>query len=308
MPASLAVPPRSLHPSAPHHAALDGLRGIAVAVVVGFHLWPSVLPGGWLGVSLFFTLSGFLIVGLVDRQLATGSFDALDFYRRRARRLFPALFLTLIGVMIAVWTVHPEAFDRVRADVLAALGYVANWRQAAEPGGYEAIFDATPRPLAHLWSLAIEEQVYLIVPALLIVTRRPIATVIGLSAAGAAGLWFWWGDPDLYYATPVRALEVLAGAGVALWLNRAPSRGSSASRGINMDSSRPWPPVGQLVGLGAMGVLVASVPDVDAIRRPWLLPAVALIVWCPLLVSALRGGGSSGAVSGAMAGPPALCD
>ena len=83
-----------------------------MAVVVGFHLWPRVLPGGWLGVSLFFTLSGFLIVGLVDRQLATGGFDALDFYRRRARRLFPALFLTLIGVMIAVWIVHPEAFDR----------------------------------------------------------------------------------------------------------------------------------------------------------------------------------------------------
>ena len=289
MSASLAAPPRALHPASPHFGALDGLRGVAVAVVVGFHLWPGRVPGGWLGVSLFFTLSGFLIIGQVDRRLATGRFDALDFYRRRARRLLPALSLTLVGVMIAVWTAHPEAFDRVRTDVLAALGFAANWRQAAEPGGYEAIFDVIPRPLAHLWSLAIEEQVYLIVPALLVLTRRPIATVLCLGAAGAAGLWFWWGDPDLYYATPVRALEVLAGAGVALWFNRAPGRG------LNISSSRARPcsrqHVGQVAGLVAMGVLVASVPDVDAIRRPWLLPAIALLVWCPLLVAALGGGG-----------------
>ncbi|MFQ5556891.1 MAG: acyltransferase family protein, partial [Acidimicrobiales bacterium] len=261
-----------------HYPALDGLRGVAVAAVVGYHLWPAVAPGGWIGVSLFFTLSGFLIVGLVDRGIAAGEFDGHVFYARRARRLLPAAGVTFAAVLVATWISQPELLDRVRGDVVASVAYVANWRQAAEPGGYEAIFDLEPRPLGHIWSLAIEEQVYLVVPGLLVLTRRPVLVLSGLAAVGSAGLWFWWGDADLYFATPVRALEVLAGGALALVVNR---------RGI------PRIPAGPVLGLGlpAMLLLAGTVAETDVVPHPWILPAMAVGLWVPLVAAALSGSG-----------------
>ena len=209
--------PSPLNPVAAgrHLPALDGLRALAVLVVLAFHGWPDAVPGGWLGVSLFFTLSGYLIVSLVLRDLQTDSFDLTAFFSKRLRRLMPAS-LAVVGAVLAVaaLTDRVEVSDVV-GDALAAFLHFANWREASSSGGYEAIFESDARPLAHFWSLAIEEQFYLIVPPLLALVRKP-ALVLGVLAAGCAvGIGLWWGSPDAYYATPVRMGEILVGGWLA---------------------------------------------------------------------------------------------
>ena len=146
--------------------ALDGLRGLAVLAVVVYHAWPEVLPGGWIGVSVFFTLSGFLITRILlgDHVLAGASLAS--FWRRRARRLLPAALATITATVMAVVATGGEVDDTVRA-ALAATLYVHNWWAAASADGYWEIFE-TPSPLAHMWSLAIEEQVYLVWPLLVL--------------------------------------------------------------------------------------------------------------------------------------------
>ena len=166
--------------------ALDGLRGIAVAAVVVNHLRPNALPGGWLGVDVFFVLSGYLITSLLlTERTATGRIDLGRFYSRRARRLLPALFLVLVGVTVAA-RLAPDApgFNDLRYDGLSALAYVANWHFIASGAKY---FNAlTPSPLQHLWSLSIEEQFYLAWPiALVLVLRRGRARTVGVVALGA---------------------------------------------------------------------------------------------------------------------------
>jgi peptidoglycan/LPS O-acetylase OafA/YrhL len=143
---------------------LDGLRALAVAVVVAYHLDYGWAQGGLLGVGVFFTLSGYLITDiLVGQWAARGRIKLVDFWMRRARRLLPALF-----VVLAVVTVWVNAADRVfirgfRGDVIASVFYVSNWWYIGQHSSYYARF-APPAPLDHLWSLAVEEQFYLVWP------------------------------------------------------------------------------------------------------------------------------------------------
>jgi len=196
---------------------LDGLRGLAVAAVVAYHAWPEAVPGGWLGVSVFFTLSGFLITGILLRDHSATRESLGRFWMTRARRLLPAALVTIVVAVGGAALVDPDSVRRVAGDAMASVGYVQNWREAAAPGGYGAIFDTGLRPLAHMWSLSIEEQAYLVLPLLTLwLGARRMLLVGGLLALG--GTILWWGSPDAYYATPVRLLEVLAGAAVAVWL------------------------------------------------------------------------------------------
>ena len=199
------------------YPGLDGLRGVAVALVVGFHLWPDVVRGGWLGVSLFFTLSGFLIIGLIDTEISsTGRLRLGRFMARRVRRLMPAALVTIPATVALTALLSDQALRGVGIDALAAILNVFNWHAATDPGGYAAIFEVTKAPLEHFWSLAIEEQFYLIVPAAAALTRRPVTVVLAMAALGLGGVVLWWGSPDAYVATPVRSLEIAAGAGLAL--------------------------------------------------------------------------------------------
>src|SRR5580704_2871179 len=147
---------------------LDGLRALAVLAVIAFHEQFSWAPGGLLGVGVFFTLSGFLITSLLLGQWsAKGRIRLGDFWLKRARRLLPALF-----VMLAVVTAWVTIADRARLDALrgavgAAAGYFSNWYLIANNQSYFARF-APPAPLDHLWSLAVEEQFYLVWPLLLV--------------------------------------------------------------------------------------------------------------------------------------------
>jgi peptidoglycan/LPS O-acetylase OafA/YrhL len=146
---------------------LDGLRAIAVLAVIAYHLNLSWAPGGLLGVGVFFTLSGYLITDLLlTRYDSVGRLDLGQFWLRRARRLLPALLAMLI--VVTAWTTvwHPSRLSSLRSGVFAALGYVSNWQLIGQHISYFAQF-GPPSPLGHLWSLAIEEQFYLIWPWLL---------------------------------------------------------------------------------------------------------------------------------------------
>ena len=246
--------------------ALDGLRGLAVLAVVVYHAWPEVLPGGWIGVSVFFTLSGFLITRILlgDHVLAGASLAS--FWRRRARRLLPAALATITATVMAVVATGGEVDDTVRA-ALAATLYVHNWWAAASADGYWEIFE-TPSPLAHMWSLAVEEQVYLVWPLLVLGLGGRRALVAG-AAVVVAGYAMWWDTADAYYATPVRFGEVLAGAAVAVALLHRPSLrvptwaagcslGGVAVLVATLSEDDPWVARGVLVGLaGAAAIVVA---------------------------------------------------
>ncbi|MCU1452091.1 MAG: acyltransferase family protein, partial [Acidimicrobiales bacterium] len=159
----------------PHIPALDGLRGVAVAAVLWFHA--GHLVGGYLGVDLFFVLSGYLVTSLLLLEWrATGGIALGAFWSRRARRLLPALLAVVVAIGLAAHTQVPAVNrGQLRADGLATLGYVANWYSIVRGASYwdQALL---PSWLQHTWSLAIEEQFYILWPplvlALLAVARR----------------------------------------------------------------------------------------------------------------------------------------
>ena len=214
-----------------HMPALDGLRAAAVAAVLLYHGDVAWARGGYLGVDAFFVLSGFLITSLllVEWQ-RTGGIALPQFWRRRARRLLPALFLVLgaVALFAAIWA-PADMLQRLRGDAFAAIGYVANWRFIASGQSYFAQF-ASPSPLQHVWSLAIEEQFYLVWPPafllLLRLTRGSRPALLGITAALAAGsallmaaLFTPGADPSrVYYGTDTRAQSLLIGAALALLL------------------------------------------------------------------------------------------
>jgi peptidoglycan/LPS O-acetylase OafA/YrhL len=223
----------------PHVAALDGLRGLAVAGVLLFH--GGHLSGGYLGVDLFFVLSGFLITTLLLVESSSrGSISLGGFWARRARRLLPAIAGVLVGVAVyCLVFASPVELDQIRGDALATLGYATNWRAAFSHQDYWALFQA-PSPLQHTWSLAIEEQFYLVWPLVFVGLlawwgRRTPAAVLVVSLVGAAAstivmaLLF---DPDnqsrVYYGTDTRAAAIFVGAALAAALVH---RGAVVSRG-----------------------------------------------------------------------------
>ena len=205
--------------------ALDGLRGVAVIAVLLFH--DDRLKGGYLGVDLFFVLSGFLITSLLLAEHdQRGSISWRHFYERRARRLLPALGLTLVGVALyaAVWAL-PTDLPRIRWDGIATLFYFFNWREVLTKQSYWDAFTA-PSPLQHMWSLAIEEQFYLIWPLVVIAVlavRRSARAVLAVALSlGAACAMFTvvaavhHADQRLlYYSTMSRAPALLMGAAFA---------------------------------------------------------------------------------------------
>ena len=204
-----------------HVGGLDGLRALAVVAVLLFH--GGYLQGGFLGVDLFFALSGFLITSLLVRDADGAGIHLTAFWGRRFRRLLPAL-LALIAV-VAAWVAafgSPAELDSVRRDGPWALGYLANWHAIAESGGYWQSFQQ-PSMFDHLWSLAIEEQFYLVWPIVLAVVwrwaPRPSRALVTTCIAGIVASLVTMvvlagpGDPTrVYMGTDTRAASLLAGA------------------------------------------------------------------------------------------------
>jgi len=207
--------------------ALDGLRAVAVMAVLLYHADVGWARGGYFGVDAFFVLSGFLITGLLlGEGQATGHIDLKAFWIRRARRLLPALALVLAGVALyAATAASPVELARLRRDGLSTLFYAANWNQIAAHQSYFEQF-AAPSALRHTWSLAIEEQFYLLWPLVIFavlrrrISRRALFAGCGVLALGSAvlmGALYQPGhDPSrVYYGTDTRAQSLLIGAMLA---------------------------------------------------------------------------------------------
>ncbi len=207
--------------------ALDGVRGLAVAAVVAFHMGIHQIRGGLLGVDVFFVLSGYLITGLVlSEWRRTGDVSLGHFWARRARRLLPAMVLVLATVAIASrWVLPADQLPTVRGDVLATLFYVANWHSILAHHGYFAAF-AAPSPLLHTWSLAVEEQFYLLWPLGATIALRKLRSsrwLLAISAGGfvasaslmAALSLAGVGADRLYYGTDTRAQALFVGDALA---------------------------------------------------------------------------------------------
>ena len=213
--------------TATRRPGLDGLRGLAVIAVIAFHEQLSAFPGGFLGVNVFFVLSGYLITDLLTAHWNQyGRLDLRGFWARRARRLLPALAVLLVVVTAATAVIEPAQLAALRSALLAAVTYSSNWWQALAHQSYFARFGPPP-PLQHLWSLAIEEQFYLVWPLLLIVilkTCRSRHLRAGLAWSGAALsalamalVYVPGGDPSrVYYGTDTHASALFIGSALAL--------------------------------------------------------------------------------------------
>ena len=212
--------------------ALDGIRAVAVALVLADHGGIPGLSGGFLGVDVFFVLSGFLITSLLLDELDRNGRIALrGFWIRRARRLLPALIVMVLAVVAARDLFPPEAIAALRDDAVAAFFWIANWAFVAQKADYFS-HGATPSPLQHTWSLGVEEQYYLIWPLLLIAVAavfraRARWAVFGLATVGvlasATGAILFTSEATLnriYFGTDTRAQALLVGAAAAALLVR----------------------------------------------------------------------------------------
>ncbi len=211
---------------------IQALRAVAILLVVLFHLWPSRVTGGFTGVDVFFVISGFLISGSLLAELAANSKIKLaTFWAKRVRRLLPAAML-VIAVTIIASLIFVPPFTRIAFfdEAIASIFYFENWHLAASAADYFS--SASPGPFQHYWSLAVEEQFYLVWPLLLALlallvgrkfNRAVIAVVIGLITAGsfAYSLWLSFEQPTLaYFSTFVRAWEFGIGALIAIFASK----------------------------------------------------------------------------------------
>jgi peptidoglycan/LPS O-acetylase OafA/YrhL len=308
---------------------IDGLRAVAIAAVVVFHAFPAAARGGFTGVDVFFVISGYLISRIIWRGLDERTFTLAWFYGRRVLRLFPALVVVLVATLAAGrWLFLPDAFETLGKDVAAAAAFASNlvlWQDA----GYFTE-NAALRPLTHLWSLAVEEQFYLVFPLLLIATHRSwrlTGVVIGLLAAAS----FAWNIASVrtdaaaaFYLLPARFWELALGALLAYaQLSRGGSlpprlRNPCAFAGLGLivvaafgpTATSDFPGWWALVPTSAAVLVIAAGPEALPNRRvlasaPFVLVgriSYPLYLWhFPLLVLARVQWGPSLSVAGTLA-------
>lgn len=217
---------------------LDGVRAIAVAAVVLYHIHVPFMQGGLLGVTMFFVISGYIITrSLIHEVGTTKTIDFKGFYLRRVRRLLPAICLLIPVTVVLCALLNRVMLTKMRPDILPSLLFVNNWWQIFNQVSYfNALGD--PSPLTHFWSLAIEEQFYLIWPLALFLmyragvkrpmVRRIVAALAVVSALAMTVLYNPGGDPSrIYYGTDTRAFSLLAG----VWLALLPMRRFELARG-----------------------------------------------------------------------------
>ena len=215
---------------------IQALRALAILAVLLFHIWPTSIPGGFVGVDIFFVISGYLITGQLWRQeQKTGRVDFADFWSRRARRLLPASLLAILVTTIATFAVTSSTyFLKIKDEALGATAYIQNWILISKETDYLKA-DGTKSPFQHFWSLSVEEQYYIAWPillflALLLVRKAPKAwrlntKVVLLSALvlmTAASLYLsvklTYSQPEIaYFSTYTRAWEFAGGAFLAIW-------------------------------------------------------------------------------------------
>ena len=201
---------------------IDGLRAIAVVPVLLFHAHVAPFSGGFVGVDVFFVISGYLISGILAREMERGEFSVTRFYERRARRILPALFAMIAFVLVtASWLYLPGDFEGVPRSALMTLAFLPNIWFFTQTGYFGG--GADTMPLLHCWSLGVEEQFYIGFPLLLWLIARyaPRSRIIIVAAVALISFaWAWWtqydGDGFAFYLLPPRAWELFAGALLAI--------------------------------------------------------------------------------------------
>ncbi len=288
-----------------YYPGLDGLRGVAVVMVLLFHSGLGWLSGGFLGVSVFFTLSGYLITALLLAEVEEHHrIDFRTFWGRRLRRLLPAS-LVVIAAVVIVAPLFASAVEesRIRGDAVFGVLYLSNWRYVQAGMSYEELF-ASMSPLLHLWSLSIEAQMYLVVPLVVIagsalgLRRRGLALVFAGGVVGSALVSIVLLDGDrLYYGTDARAAELLIGSLVASleresWFRRVLSSASKYVRSViplgallaviviarMTTAGSQWVYSGGLVAFS----LLSAVLVIGAMQPG---PLRAVLVWRPLVLT-----------------------
>jgi peptidoglycan/LPS O-acetylase OafA/YrhL len=203
-------------------ADIQGLRAIAVLSVVAYHANESLLPGGFVGVDIFFVISGFLITSILLRELEQERMSIAGFYERRIKRLFPALFAMLAAVLLAgAFLMAPSDFAELGRTALSTVFFLSNFQFYLLSGYFDGA--AADKPLLHTWSLAVEEQFYILYPLLLALVwkslRKQLLLLLILGAALAFGLSVWgalYHHTAAFYLTPFRAFELAIGAVIAV--------------------------------------------------------------------------------------------
>lgn len=205
----------AIHPK--YRADIDGLRAIAVLAVVLFHAFPSSIKGGFVGVDIFFVISGFLISTILFSSLDQGRFSFIDFYSRRIKRIFPTLLIVLIFCYAFGWvSLLPDEFEQLGKHIAGGSGFISNFLYWKESGYFDNSADT--KPLLHLWSLGVEEQFYIVWPLFLwFAWKRRInllaITLLFLAASFMLNIWKINSDPVLtFYSPQTRFWELLVGA------------------------------------------------------------------------------------------------
>jgi len=277
---------------------IQGLRAVAVFLVVLFHLWPALVPGGYIGVDVFFVISGFLITSHLLREVdRDGTVSLAGFWARRLRRLLPAAYVVLVTSAVGVLLFVPRLLWRqFFGEILAAALYVENWTLAIGSVDYLAA-DNTPSPAQHYWTLSAEEQFYLVWPLLVLLglwvsrrlpgsggpaeaddrgaadRRRAVFGVLALGTAASFGysLWVTATDPAwAYFVTPARAWEFGAGALLAF----APP--VAARLGHSVRAALGWVALAGLLGCSLLLDESTPMPGTAAI---WVVAASLTLIW-----------------------------
>lgn len=255
---------------------IQGLRAIAVVLVLLYHVWPEVMPGGFVGVDVFFVISGYLITSLLKREFEReGRISFADFYSRRMRRLLPAALVVLLAILFGSWVFLPETqWSSTAKEVIAAALYVENWWLVIQSVDYLAL-DGAPSPVQHFWSLSIEEQFYLVWPLVMAVAwyvGRPNGTkavvgVLGTALAASLGYSIWSSlqdNPSAYFSTLTRMWQLGLGAMLAFAPEVRSGKGLAmvvtglvlvAFSGLWLTGSMPYP--GYLALIPTVGAAMA---------------------------------------------------
>lgn len=264
---------------------IDGLRALAVLSVLVYHVNPQLLSGGFLGVDIFFVISGYLISLIVFRELARGEFSFAHFYARRIRRLFPALIAVFLTCLVfGAYALFPDEYQRLGRHALTAISFVLNFQLMREAGYFDVVSDA--KPLLHLWSLSVEEQFYLVWPLLLVLAARlrlRVGILLGFAVVSSFLFALHLGQiqlDELYFHPFARFWELLFGAGLAYVHHRF---GVGA-----LPIRRDWGWARHLLSLGGLSAVCAALATYDG-KSPHpgvsaflpLLGAVALIASGP---------------------------
>ena len=281
-----------------YRSDIEGLRAVAVILVLLYHADIPGFSGGYVGVDVFFVISGFLITGLILRELReTGTLSFVGFYARRARRLVPASILTLaITMMASEWFLAPLRVLDIAGDVAASALFVGNVRFAARATDYLQASQA-PSPVLHFWSLGAEEQFYVLWPALIVGAFRwagrtgdrtwRVGAVIAAVCAISLALSLWLTDarqPWAFFTLPARAWELAVGALIAVAavrLARMPNKAAAIATyvglgliltaGVLLDSETPFPGTAALLPVtGAALVVIGGLPEAVASSRRFL--------------------------------------